>query len=156
MEIRQASRDDAVAIVENLWLPFAQEMAELDDYNALADDPREDAVDHRREKLSQANYCVKIAVEDDTFVGFASAEVQPSAPVFERGSTLAISEAYVQPEWRHQGIASALLDAIEAWGSQREYETVSLTVNTDNHTAKAFYEDWGFETKRIQMVKSSR
>ena len=33
MEIRQASRDDAVAIVENLWLPFAQEMAELDDYN---------------------------------------------------------------------------------------------------------------------------
>jgi GNAT superfamily N-acetyltransferase len=156
MEIRQATRDDAVAIVEDLWLPFAREMAELDDYNALAAEAREDAVEHRREELSQADYCVQIAVEGGTFVGFASAEVQASSPVFERGANLGISEVYVRPEWRQQGIASALLDAIEAWGNEQEYETVSLTVNANNHAARAFYEDWGFETKRLKLVKSSR
>lgn len=156
MEIRQASKDDAVAIVEDLWLPFAQEMAELDDYNALAADAQEAAVEHRKEKLSQADYCVQIAVEDGTFIGFASAELQESSPVFERGSNLGISEVYVRSQWRQQGIASALLDAIEAWGNEREYETVSLTVNANNHAAKAFYEDWGFETKRLTLVNSSR
>jgi hypothetical protein len=98
MEIRQASRDDAVALVEDLWLPFAREMAELDDYNALAAAAREDAVEHRREKLSQADYCVHIAVEEGTFVGFASAELQASSPVFKRGPNLGISEVYVRPE----------------------------------------------------------
>jgi GNAT superfamily N-acetyltransferase len=156
MEIRQASSDDAVAIVEDLWLPFAREMADLDDYNALAADAREAAVEHRREKLSHAEYCVHIAVEDGTFVGFASAELQASSPVFERGLNLGISEVYVRPEWRQQGIASALLDAIEAWGDERKYETISLTVNANNHAAKAFYEDWGFETKRLTLVNSSR
>lgn len=156
MEICQASRDDAVAIVEELWLPFAREMAELDDYNALAAGAREVAIEHRREKLSKAEYCVQLAVEDGTFVGLASAELQASSPVFERGSTLGISEVYVRPKWRRQGIASALLDTLEAWGNEREYETVSLTVNANNHAAKAFYEDWGFETKRLKLVNSSR
>jgi GNAT superfamily N-acetyltransferase len=156
MEIRQASTDEAVAIVDDLWLPFAREMADLDDYNALAADTREAAIEHRREKLSHADYCVQIAVEDGTFVGFASAEVQASSPVFERGSNLGISEVYVRPTWRQQGIASALLDAIEVWGNEHEHETVSLTVNANNRAAKAFYEDGGFDTKRLTLVKSSR
>lgn len=154
MEIRQASRDDVVTIVDELWLPFAREMARLDDYNALASDIREDAIEHREEKLTQAEYCAQIAVEDDTFVGLATGEVRPSAPVFERGATLAISEAYVRPDWRQQGIASALLEALEAWGDKQGYETASLSVNADNHAAKALYESLGFEAKRCQMVKT--
>lgn len=154
MRIRQASSDDAVAIVDELWMPFARDMAKLDDYNALASDIRADAIEHREEKLSQANYCAQLAVEDDAFVGFATGEVQPSAPVFERGATLAISEAYVRPDWRQQGIASALLEALEAWADERGYETASLSVNADNHAAKAFYESLGFEAKRFQMVKT--
>lgn len=127
MEIRQASRDDVAAIVDELWLPFAREMAELDDYNALASDIREDAIEYREEKLSQANYCVQIAVEDGAFVGLATGEVQSSAPVFERGANLAVSEAYVRPEWRRQGIASALLDALEAGGWPRLRDGIPLS-----------------------------
>ncbi|WP_114579491.1 GNAT family N-acetyltransferase [Saliphagus sp. LR7] len=155
MEIRQASSDDAVAIVDELWMPFAKEMAKLDEYNVLASDIRADAIKHREEKLSQANYCAQLAIEDDAFVGFTTGEVQPSAPVFERGATLAISEAYVRPEWRQQGIASSLLEALEMWADERGYETASLSVNADNHAAKALYECLGFEAKCLQMVKTS-
>lgn len=153
MEVRRANVDDAVAIVDDLWLPFAREMEELDNYNALAADARDAAIEHRREKLSDPKYCVHLAVEDGTFVGHTSAEIQASAPVFERGATLAISEVYVRPDWRRQGIASALLDALEDWGKKREYETVSLSVNVDNRAAKAFYEEFGFEPKRLKLVQ---
>ncbi|MXR40528.1 GNAT family N-acetyltransferase [Halobaculum sp. WSA2] len=130
-------------------------MENLDDYNTLASDIRTDAIDHRGKNLSQANYCAQLAVEHDSFVGFTTGVVRPSAPVFERGATLAISEAYVRPNWRQQGIASALLRTLEAWADERGYETVYLSVNKNNHAAKALYEPFGFEAKRLQMVKAS-
>ena len=153
MQIRQATTDDAAAIVDDLWMPFAEELAELDEYNALASDIRSDAIEYREEKLAQSDYCVQLAVEDGAFVGFASGRVKSSPPVFERGAALAISELYVRPDWRRQGVASSLLDALEAWGDERGYETVSLSVNADNDAAKALYESVGFEVKRVKMVK---
>ncbi|WP_430503515.1 N-acetyltransferase family protein [Haloparvum sp. PAK95] len=153
MKIRQARSDDAVSIVDELWIAFAREMAKADQYNALASDFRTNAIEHRKEKLSQENYCAHLAVEDSVLVGFVAGEVQPSPPVFERGATLRINEVYVRPDWRRQGIASELLEALEAWADKREYDTVSLSVNADNHAAKALYENFGFETKRLQMVK---
>lgn len=154
MHIRQASPEDAVAIVDELWLPFAREMEAMDEYNALAADVRPAAISHRKKKLSQENYCSLLALEDDALVGFTSGEIRDSAPVFDRGATLAISEAYVRPEWRQREIGSALLAALEAWGDKRGYETASLSVNADNHAAKALYERRGFEIKRLQMVKT--
>ena len=154
MDIRQANIDDAVTIVDELWLPLAREMAELDGYNALATDIRPDAIEHREEKLAQSNYCVQLAVEDGSLIGLTSGEIQPTATVFERGPTLAISEAYVRQEWRRQGIASALLEALEAWAEDRGYDTAHLWVNKDNQPAHALYESCGFEIKRHQMVKT--
>jgi len=112
MEIRRATVDDAVALVDDRWLPMAREMAELDKYNALADDVRDDAIEYRRETLAQPEYCIRIAIEDGAFVGFASAEVTPSPPVFDRGADLGINELSVRPERRRRGIATELLDAV--------------------------------------------
>lgn len=154
MKIHEADSDDAASIVEDLWLPFAREMETLDDYNTLTDDPRSAAIAHREEKLSAETYCTLLAVEDGEFVGFTSGEIRPSAPVFERGATLAISEAYVRPEWRQRGVASELLAALESWGDEQGYETASLSVNANNRAAIALYESLGFEIRRHRMVKT--
>lgn len=156
MKIRQASRDDATAIVEDLWMPLAKEMSEVDDHHKLASDAREAAIEHREEKLSQQDHCTHIAIEGGTFVGHASAGMQASAPVFARGNDLRISELFVRPGWRQQGIASALLDEIEAWGDDWDYDTISLSVHPDNHAAKALYEKRGFDIKGLELVKVSR
>lgn len=156
MKIRRASLEDAVAIVDDLWLQFAREMEELDDYNTLAADARDAAIVHRQEKLASSQYCVQLAVDDGELVGHVAAEIRASSPVFERGDTLAISELYVHPDWRRQGIGSALMGAIEYWGNEKGYETVSLSVNVGNHAGKAFYEELRFEPKRLKLVKPSQ
>lgn len=150
MEVRRLVEEDVTALVEELWLPFAREMADLDAYNALAEDVREDALAYRRERLAAAA-AVTFVADDGGLIGYTALSHSEPPSVFARGPAVSVEEVYVAPERRGEGVATVLLERAEAWGRERGCERATLSVNADNATARALYEDRGYGVRRLKM-----
>lgn len=153
MEIRSLRADEVDRLIDELWLPFAREMAELDAYNALADDVREDARTYRRTNQEDPDTATFVATVDGAFAGYTVVMADRSPPVFARGPEATIEEVYVEPDHRGSGIASALLDRAESWAETRGCEYATLSVNERNETARAVYESRGYAVRRYKMDK---
>ncbi len=150
MEIRRFAEEDIAALVDGLWLPFAREMADLDPYNALAENPRGDALAYRRERLSDDAAATFVA-DDGGLVGYTAVSYADSPPVFARGPAASVEEVYVTPERRGEGVATALLSRVEGWARERGCERITLSVNVDNEAARGLYEDRGYGVRRLKM-----
>lgn len=153
MDIRRPQREDVPAIVEDLWHPFAEEMAAVDPFDELDDDIMDDATSYRTELLERSDVGVWVAEDAGDLVGLATVEHQESPPIFARGDSAHIHELYVSPESRGSGLATELLARVERWAADRACEFISLDVNENNELALIFYRDREFETKRRKMVR---
>lgn len=151
--VRPLREAEVERLVEELWLPFAREMADLDDYNELVDGglAREHGVSYRHEQLADEDSRVWVAERGGEWLGYVRASVSAAPPVFARGPTLAVGELYVVPDARGEGVAGALLDRATDWGETRGCERVGLSVNAENDRARAFYDSRGFETRRLKL-----
>jgi GNAT superfamily N-acetyltransferase len=150
--VRRLREGEVDRLVDELWLPFADEMAAVDDYNELVGEAaaREHGIGYRHEQLADEDSRVWIA-ENGDWLGFVRASVSASPPVFARGPALRVGELYVVPEARGEGVADALLDRALDWGEERDCERAGLSVNADNDRARAFYDRRGFETRRLKL-----
>ena len=153
VRVRPLREDSEVArLVEELWLPFAREMADLDGYNELVDErtAREHGLRYRHEGLADEDTRIWVA-EHEGWVGYVRASVSAPPPVFDRGPTLQVGELYVIPGARGEGVADELLDRAADWGAERDCERVGLSVNAGNDRARSFYERRGFESRRLKL-----
>lgn len=154
VRVRPLREDEAEVerLVEELWLPFAREMAEVDDYNELVGEgiAREHVLSYRYEQLADEDSRIWVA-EREVWLGYVRASVSAPPPVFDRGPTLRVGELYVAPEARGEGVADALLDRAADWGEEQECERIGLSVNAENDRARSFYERQGFETRRLKL-----
>lgn len=76
-------------------------------------------------------------------IGFAKLG-PPSLPVETPPATLELWQIYVLKPWQGQGVAQQLYDWAEAQARSRGAEHLQLTVYTDNHRARRFYDRRGF------------
>lgn len=151
MDIRRLREEDIEPLVADLWLPFAEEMAELDAHNELAGSVREEARSYRRGLLADDDTVTFLAEDDASLVGYAVGAYGESPPVFARGPATNIEELYVRPERRKEGIGSELLDRLEAWARARGCERLTLSVNARNDDAIETYRARGFSVRRHKM-----
>ncbi|TAE57301.1 MAG: GNAT family N-acetyltransferase [Nostocales cyanobacterium] len=61
---------------------------------------------------------------------------------------------YVVPSHRRQGIAKALMQHIEKWAKQRGDRQIGLQVFTINTPALNLYQQLGYQTQSLWMIKS--
>ena len=154
MELRRLDESDLPAFVDELYLPFAREMATIDDYNELTEEGtvREESLAYRRDQLSDPDTRVWVAESDDgALAGYACASLEESAPIFTRGATLSLAELYVVPDHRGDGVADALFDRAAGLGRERDCERLGLSMNAENERARAFYERRGLEPRRLKL-----
>lgn len=151
--IRHLHEGEIEALVEALWLPFAGEMADVDDHDALAGEgTRENAVEYRREQFENDDRATFVA-EDGDLVGYVSIEHRASAPVFARGDAGYVHGLYVIPDYRGSGLASELFERAREWADNRGCAYLSLDVHPDNEPARSVYREWGFEPVREKLVR---
>lgn len=69
---------------------------------------------------------------------------------------LHIANIAVNPQFRKQGIGSALYSAAENYARETGYQAIDLLVTASNSGAVKLYRDLGFSDERIQMSKKLR
>lgn len=153
MQIRPLGEDEAARLVEELWVPYSETLAEMDPYGGLVDDPHADATEHRRERVREDGTFDYVAVDSGVFVGYVAGDFREAPPVVRHGDTAHVNELYVRPERRREGVADALLAQAEAWATERDCVYVSLNVHRENEAAEALYCDRGYEVARYEMRK---
>jgi GNAT superfamily N-acetyltransferase len=60
---------------------------------------------------------------------------------------------YVDPAYRRQGIAKALLQHAEAWAKKSGYTQMGLQVFTANRSAIELYQQLGYQPRSISMMR---
>lgn len=95
-------------------------------------------------ELSDPAFEVRVAEQDGQLVGYAKLG-PPHLPFEPRGEAAELRQLYVIEELKGQGIAQALMEWVIERARDRRADHLYLSVFTDNHRARRFYEKYGFE-----------
>ncbi|MDQ3479160.1 MAG: GNAT family N-acetyltransferase [Pseudomonadota bacterium] len=96
------------------------------------------------EEVGSSDYAFRLAEAHGQTVGFA--KIGPSTlPVEQTGPSVELRQLYVLKTWHGSGISRVLMDWALAEARRRGVRELLLTVYTDNHRAKRFYQRYGFE-----------
>jgi ribosomal protein S18 acetylase RimI-like enzyme len=153
VNIRRATSDDRETLLD-LWQEFAE-----DSFPAWAA-RRSLGPGHRETTLASWREGTAAGIDESlrlgtAFVAERDGEPAGFAAAVPRGSREAeLTELYVRPEVRRDGVATALVrevvSALEALGV--EYVVVETAV--DNLPAQAAYERWGFRARMLAFEAS--
>ena len=94
--------------------------------------------------LAEKNYAVSfLAYDNEQAIGFANCF--ENIATFKGRTALNIHDIAVIPSFRKQGVATALLGAIETYARKNNMAKITLEVLGGNHPAKSAYSKFGFQ-----------
>lgn len=173
MRTQQLSADDAAIkrYIEELWIPYNQELEATIDAFALADDadPVAEQVPWVHEKLESSDYRIHVAIDSSSetplsdeeanligaegdLVGFIATNKDTCPSVFDRPDRIVICEIYVSEPYRGTGLAHELVKYAESRAKAENCSEIVLSVDVDNNRALRFYDKLGFQSLRHRMV----
>ena len=94
-------------------------------------------------ELADPNFAVRIGEADGEPVAYAKLG-PPSLPFEPKGHPIELRQFYVLQPWQGAGVATQLMDWALAEAKARGADELYLSVFTDNHRARRFYERYGF------------
>lgn len=139
MTVRRATAAD-LALLEELWREFETE----------APEPSHREVQAMNELAGLPGYLedgalALVAELDGAPAGYALAKLESS-------QVCHLSDLFVRPAARRQGIAKALLASVVEWGQARGADVLTLEVASTNTDARAMYDHIGFAEEAATLV----
>jgi diamine N-acetyltransferase len=97
-------------------------------------------------ELGDPAFEVRLVESEGQLVGYAKLG-PPHLPFEPRGQAAELRQLYVVEEMKGQGVAQALMEWVIDRARRRHADYLYLSVFTDNHRARRFYEKYGFEAE---------
>lgn len=147
--VTPATADDVDAVTD-LWVALAE--SQRDHGSTLLASGNRGAV---REWVARSVVTgeLLIARDGDEPIGFVGFALEHGG--YERDQTLGtVSNLFVLPDRRGEGIGTDLLDAAERALREAGAETVTLEALAANERAREFYAAHGYEPHRVELQKS--
>lgn len=143
---RTATTANAEALAKLGAHTFTDTFGHLYDSADLALFLRNHTTESWAHELADPAYAVRVAELDGELVGYAKLG-PPKLPFEPRGEAAELRQLYVLEAMKGQGVAHALMHWVidRARNSRADY--LYLSVFTDNHRARRFYEKLGFEAE---------
>ncbi|WP_178918215.1 GNAT family N-acetyltransferase [Natronomonas gomsonensis] len=152
MRIREAEASEASMLAETFWHPLAERMEQYSELNALADDAVEVAVEGFESLLEDEQRTVFLLEDEDTEIGFVAVEFG-ERPTREAGRYVSITDLYVKDGHRGQGYGTKLLERVETLAATEDCDYLDVSAEWENHDARAFYENAGYDAKQVTYAK---
>ncbi|RLC63732.1 MAG: hypothetical protein DRI48_08195 [Chloroflexi bacterium] len=114
--------------------------------------PPEQFLDFVTERLDDEAMLLIFALVGDTPVGYSLAfdvSQHPFMPEWKRAGY--VTQMFVLPQHRRQGIGQRLFDFIVRWLRSREVTSLLLNVSVDNPDAERFWRKQGFVPHLVRM-----
>ncbi len=137
VSVRLATPDDAKVIVP-LFEGLARHIASSPILFPLF---RLQSADEWSEWLAGEHHHLWLAWAGDEAIGYIRVEppTYEVTYVVHDPKTIAISGAYVQPEWRRRGVAECILARAVDWAREAGYERISVDFEASNPLARGFW-----------------
>ena len=97
-----------------------------------------------RAELEDARFAVRLAEAEGAAIAYAKLG-PPQLPFTPRERAVELRQLYVLAPWHGAGVAAALMEWVIAAARDRGADALFLSVFTDNHRARRFYDRYGFE-----------
>ena len=146
VEYRNASAKDADTLAELGATTFTHTFGHLYEPDDLAVFLKSHSPEAWEKELTDPAFAVRVAEVDGRMVGYAKLG-PPHLPFEPRGEAAELRQLYLVEEMKGQGVAHALMDWVIDRARDRRADHLYLSVFTDNHRARRFYEKLGFEAE---------
>ena len=146
VEYRDATIDDAPELAELGAATFTDTFGHLYQPDDLAVFHKNHSIDAWEKELTDAAFAVRVAEKEGKMVGYAKLG-PPHLPFEPRGEAAELRQLYVVEEMKGQGVAHTLIDWVIEGARDRRADHLYLSVFTENHRARRFYEKLGFEAE---------
>ena len=143
---RTATATDAAALAELGASTFTDTFGHLYQPDDLAIFLKNHTLEAWEKELADPAFAVRVAELDGKMVGYAKLG-PPHLPFEPRGEAAELRQLYVVEDLKGQGVAHTLIDWVIGKARDRRADHLYLSVFTDNHRARRFYEKLGFEAE---------
>lgn len=163
LEIRAASPSDAAALAA-LWIETSRFLHELapQDFRLPADRGLVELIERDLTSSPEANACHLVAVLGDEVAGDVAGRLLEPGPQAEfevqaelRERRLMIESLGVARKWQRQGIATALVEEIEAWAAARGARSSVCDTSLGSPQSLPFWEGRAGYTRRSVRLRKS-
>ena len=143
---RTATATDAAALAELGASTFTDTFGHLYQPDDLAIFLKNHTLEAWEKELADPAFAVRVAELDGKMVGYAKLG-PPHLPFEPRGEAAELRQLYVVEDLKGQGVAHTLIHWVIGKARDRRADHLYLSVFTDNHRARRFYEKLGFEAE---------
>ena len=141
---RNATTDDTVALAALGAETFIHTFGHLYQPSDLEIFLQNHSAANWEKELGDSAFEVRVAENDGDLVGYIKLG-PPHLPFEPRGEAAELRQLYVVEEMKGQGVAAELMHWVIERARDRGADFLYLSVFTENHRARRFYEKYGFE-----------
>jgi GNAT superfamily N-acetyltransferase len=144
INVRNAKLKDVKAIAR-LNFELMKHVGKYDKIFKMRKNPLPIMEEWRRKGVYNPRHKLMVAEDNGKVIGYINAFIKTRPKIYEVTKVGFISDVYVIPEYRKQGVSKLLMEPVLKWLKSKKLKYVHLFAVTENEVALKVWRKYGFK-----------